>query len=154
MTRAEVRTFIKAGVDAMNPVLEFGSGLLSEFAAKSDKTLPQVWQELRPVEGTNTAGGVPIDEWDIRLHIAIGHNRQDIVSDDYEPVIDACDLVAQKLIAQYNFILAGNADPSLNYKLVALSERKREPFTKKFPNVMSGVLLTFTITAPDKTDVC
>lgn len=147
MTRSEVRTFLKAGVDALTPVLEFGSGLLSEFAAKPDKSLPQVWQELRPVEGENSVSQAPLDAWDIRLHIAIAHNRQDIVSDEYEPVIDECDLVAQRLIHQYNAIVSG-------YKLVTITNRKREPFTKKHPHVMSGVILSFRLNAPDKTDVC
>lgn len=147
MTRTEVRAFLKAGVDALDPVLEFGSGLITDFNAKPDKTLPQVWQELRPVEGTNPPTQAPIDEWDIRLHIAVGHMQQDVSTAEYEDIIDTCDLVAQKLMYQYNAIVSG-------YKLVSLKDRTRTPFAKKHAHVMSGVLLAFTINAPDKTDIC
>lgn len=147
MTRAEVREFLRTGVDALTPVLEFGSGLLTDFNAQPDKTHPQVWQELRPVEGINPNNQAPVDEWNIRLHIAKAHNQQDVLPKDYEPFIDECDLVAQKLIHQYNKIVAG-------YKLVTITNRRREPFTKKFVHVMSGVILTFTLNAPDKTNVC
>lgn len=147
MTRTKVRAFLKAGVDALTPVLEFGSGLITDFNAKPDKTHPQVWQELREVEGTNPPTQAPIDEWDIRLHIAIGHNQLDVSPEDYEDYIDICDLVAQKLMLQYNSIVAG-------YKLVSLSKRVRLPFAKKHVHVMSGVILSFTLTAPDKTDIC
>lgn len=147
MTRDSVRAFLKAGVDALDPVLEFGSGLLTDFNAKPDKTLPQVWQELRPVGGTNPPNLVPIDSWDIRLHIAIGHMQLDVAPDVYEPTIDKCDLVAQKLMVQYNQIVSG-------YKLVTLTNRTRTPFTKKHVHVMSGVILSFTINAPDTTELC
>ena len=147
MTRTEVRAFLKAGVDALDPVLEFGSGLITDFNAKPDKTHPQVWQELRPVEGTNPPRQAPVDDWEIRLHIAIGHNQLDVPESIYEDVIDTCDLVAQKLMLQYNSIVSG-------YKLVSLTDRKRTPFAKKHAHVMSGVILEFTINAPDKTDIC
>lgn len=147
MTRTEVRAFLKAGVDALDPVLEFGSGLISDFNAKPDKTHPQVWQELRPVDGTNPPTQAPVDDWDIRLHIAIGHNQQDVSPAEYEDFIDTCDLVAQKLMHQYNSIVAG-------YKLVSLVNRSRTPFAKKHAHVMSGVILAFRINVPDKTYLC
>lgn len=147
MTRKEIREFLKAGVDALNPVLEFGSGLISDFNAKNDKTLPQVWQELQPSRGENDVRQAPLDEWSVRLHIAIAHNQLDVSADNYEDFIDTCDLVAQKLMHQYNSIVSG-------YKLVTLTDRTRTPFAKKHAHVMSGVILAFTINSPDKTDVC
>lgn len=147
MTRTEVRAFLKAGVDALTPVLEFGSGLITDFNAKPDKTLPQVWQELGDVDGSNPPTQAPIDDWNIRLHIAIGHNQLDVSPADYEDYIDICDLVAQKLMHQYNAIVSG-------YKLVSLTNRSRTPFAKKHAHVMSGVILAFRINAPDKTDIC
>lgn len=147
MTRKEIRTFLKAGVDALDPVLEFGSGLITDFNAKPDKTLPQVWQELQPVKGDNDVRQAPIDDWSVRLHIAIGHNQQDVSADNYEDFIDTCDLVAQRLMKQYNSIVSG-------YKLVTLTDRTRTPFAKKYAHVMSGVVLQFTINSPDKTDLC
>lgn len=146
MTRAEVRAFLKAGVDALTPVLEFGSGLITDFNIIPDKTLPQVWQETAPVGGTNPPNAVPLDDFEIRLHIAV-MTSMDAAPEQYEPLIDECDLVAQKLMGQYNAIISG-------YKLVTISRRVRTPFVKKFAHCMVGVLLTFTLNAPDKTNVC
>ena len=149
MTRAEVRAFVKAGVDALTPVLEFGCGLISDFNIKPDKTLPQVWQELRAVEGENPSNQAPVDDWDIRLHIA-QLDKTDSTSDQYNQIVDACDLVAQQLLAQYNVILSSDRA----YRKVTLSDRVREPFVKKHAHVMSGVILRFNIHAPDTTEVC
>lgn len=149
MTRKEVRDFVKAGVDALTPVLEFGCGLVTDFNIIPDKTLPQVWQELRPVEGENPTSQAPLDEWDIRLHIAM-LDKMDSKPDQYNPIIDSCDEVAQKLIAQYNFILMTDT----TYRKVTFKGRSREPFVKKYAHCMSGVLLRFTIVAPDQTEVC
>jgi len=139
---------VKAGVDALTPVLEFGCGLISDFNIKPDKTLPQIWQELRAVEGTNASSQAPVDDWDIRLHIA-QLDKTDSTPDQYNQIIDACDLVAQQLLAQYNVILSDRT-----YRKVTLSDRVREPFVKKHAHVMSGVILRFTINAPDSTVVC
>lgn len=159
MTRTQIREFLKAGVDALDPVLEFGSGLITDFNAKPDKTHPQVWHEQRPIGGTNTPAGAPFDVWEIRLHIAVGHFQQDVSPTDYEDIIDVCDLVAQKLIAQYNFILYSTSteipvETRKLYRMVTISDRLRTPFTKKHAHVMSGVILSFKINAPDTTDVC
>lgn len=146
MKRSEVREFLKAGVDAITPVLEFGSGVISDFNIKPDKTLPQVWQELTPVSGTNPNSGSPLDDWEVRLWI-MRLDKIDSAPDQYEPLIDQCDYVAQQLMDQYNRLVSG-------YKLVTLTRRIRTPQLKKFAACLTGVLLTFTINSPDKTDLC
>lgn len=146
MTRTEVRDFLKSGVDALVPALEFGSGLITDFNKKPDVTLPQVWQEAAPMDGANPVIGAPLDEWQIILWI-VKLDKLGSSAAEYEAIVDECDLVAQKLIRQYDKIVSG-------YKLVTITSRRREPKIKKFANDMSGVLLTFTLNAPDKTNLC
>lgn len=146
MKRSEVREFLKAGVDAIDPVLEFGSGIISDFNIKPDKTFPQVWFELSEIGGTNPVASTPQDEFEVKLWI-MRLDQSGSAPLQYEPLIDQCDYVAQQLMDQYNRLISG-------YKLVTLTRRKRTPMLKKFAACMTGVLLTFIINAPDKTNLC
>lgn len=147
MKRSEIRTFLKAGVDVLTPTPEFGSGRLSEFASKLDNVYPAVWQLVKPVDTDLPDNTSPLDKWDIELIIA-KKDRLDSSAEEYEEIIDEADLIAQKLVYQYRNVTPG-------YKKIAISEIKREPFVKKkHPDCCSGVTLTFTITANDKTNVC
>lgn len=149
MKRSEIRTFLKNGVNALTPVPEFGSGRLSEFASKLDHTYPAVWQVVRPVdvELLASGGGSPLDNWDIELVVA-QKDTMDSMPAQYEELIDAADFIAQKLIYQYRNATSG-------YKMLHIHSIKREPFVKKkTPDVCTGVMLTFTLTSNDKTNVC
>lgn len=146
MKRSEVREMIKTAVDALVPVLEFGSGRVSEWNYQPDKTLPQVWQEIAPINGANPNTGAPIDDFSIILHIA-KLDKIDSSAKQYEDIIDECDYVAQKLMYQINQVVDG-------YKLVTVSNRSRTPFVKKWASNLTGVTLTFKINSPDRTDVC
>ena len=146
MKRKDIRTFIKNGVEAMIPSVEFGSGLITDFNSIRSHTYPSVWMALGIVNGTNPSAGAPNDEWEIELIVA----QKDTLDSDhevYEQIIDSCDEIAQKLMYKYNKIVDG-------YKLVTLSSRKREPFVKRYADCLTGVTLSFTMTIPDRTNVC
>ncbi len=148
MKRSEVRAFLKAGVDALVPVPEFGSGRESEFAAKLNKKYPVIWQTVKPVDVEITdEASAPLDRWEVELIIA-KLDAMDSSADQYEEIIDECDLIAQKLVYKYRNIVSG-------YKLTTMDDIGREPFIKKkSPDVNTGVMLTFTLVSQDKTNVC
>jgi hypothetical protein len=156
MKRSEVRTFLKAGADAIP--IHFEAGRLTEFNSMKDKGYPFGWlATLKPDSDFGGSGSILIDDWGIEIHIG-KMDRIDSVQDEYEAIVDECDLIAQKLIHQYNLalsgagnILAANQDI---YKLVSLSGFSREPFYKKQADRVTGVILTFKLNAPDKTNVC
>lgn len=125
---------------------EFGSGLVTDFNSIRSHTYPSVWMALGVVGGTNPSFGAPNDEWEIELIIA-KTDRMDSAPEEYEEIIDLCDEIAQKLMYEYNNTVAG-------YKLVTLSNRRREPFVKKYADCLSGVVLSFTMTIPDQTSIC
>ena len=87
-----------------------------------------------------------MDKWDIELIIA-QKDAMDSAPEVYEGIVDSSDLIAQKLIYQYRNRISG-------YKQIAIDSIKREPFIKKYADCLTGVKLTFTITANDKTNVC
>ncbi len=147
MKREEIREFLKDGVNALDPPLEFGYGRLSEFNPASVKgSFPMVWQLTSSVT-TELANQSPVDSWSIELLIA-EKDRMDSSAEEYEHIIDDCDLIAQKLVYQYRNSVEG-------YKNVTLSGFEREPFVKtNGAAVMSGVKLTFTILVQNKTNVC
>jgi hypothetical protein len=85
-------------------------------------------------------------------------DKSDSRQEDYEPIIDACDQIARKLIWQYNQILYGSTGVSTAnqtaYKLISLDGVSREPFIKQHADCLTGVILSFTLIIPDTTDVC
>lgn len=146
MTRAEVRNFIRDGVNLITPAIEFGSGDVPDFNSFRGHSYPSVWCNPISVSGSNPTSGAPQDEWKIELIIG-KKDAQDSTPEDYEQLIDDCDEIAQKLTYNYNLIVSG-------YKLVTLTGREREPFIKKFADCISGVYLRFTINSPDQTNLC
>lgn len=146
MTRTEVRTFLKAGVDSLAPSTEFGSGLITDFNSERSHTYPSVWQNIKPVSPDLANNGAPLDTWDIELIIA-QKDAMDSAPEQYESIIDASDLIAQKLTYLYRNVVDG-------YKQANLTTINRTPFVKKYADCLSGVTLTFKIVAPDKTNVC
>jgi len=148
MKRSEIRAFLKAGVDALTPPPpEFGSGLITDFNSNRSHTYPSVWQNVKPVDvDLPEPMNAPLDEWDIELIIA-QKDALDSAHEVYEGIVDEADLIAQKLTYQYRNVTSG-------YKLIQISSIKREPFIKKYADCLTGVKLTFTITANDKTNVC
>lgn len=147
MKRSEVRSFVKSGVDSLNPAVEFRSGLLTFFNSNRTNSYPIVFQEISLV-GTDipVQSSPPLDQWDIVLHCAY-QDSVDSIPDQYELLIDKADEIAQKLTAKYNQIVSG-------YKNVTLEGIARTPFVKKHADCVTGVVLTFTIVSPDKTNNC
>lgn len=156
MKREDVRAFLKAGADALQ--LHFDSGRITEFNSMRDKGFPFAWLESLSTQTiTQTSGSTLIDEWAVVIHIA-KLDSADSVQDQYEAIVDACDHLARKLIWQYNVILYGStaittANQNL-YKLVTMDGISREPFIKRHADNLTGVILSFTLITPDKTDVC
>jgi hypothetical protein len=145
MKRSEVRQFIKEGVNAITPVLTFSEGLVTEFNADMNRILPTV-HLLFEGNDTELTQSAPSDSWSIRLLIA-NLDKMDSTADIYEDIVDHCDEVAQKLIYKYRNVIE-------NYNLVTMDAINRKKFVKKYATVLTGIELTFTIHAPDKTNVC
>jgi hypothetical protein len=146
MKRSEVKTFIEAGINALGLNIGFGSGRISEFNKARNNTYPTAWLETLETVPEITPQGLPIDNWQVNLHI-LKKDAQDSSADQYEAIIDECDEIAQKLMNKYNNEVSG-------YKLVTIQGYSRTPFIKDHADVLTGVLLSFTINAPDTTDVC
>lgn len=146
MKRSEVRDFIKSGVTAVNASLPFSSGRITEFNSLPNKNYPYTWLESLTVSTTLTQNGLPVDEWAITLHI-VKKDQPGSSADEYEAIVDECDEYAQKFVKKYNAIVE-------DHQTVSLSNINRVPFIHKHSDDTSGVILSFTINAPDKTNLC
>lgn len=144
MKRSQVRDFIKAGVDKLQ--LDFGFGRPSEFSSKRDSQYPIVWLDSLSVDVELSPIGTPINSWVVVLYI-MDKDKAGSSTAEYEDTVDGCDFIAQKLIRLYDQAISG-------YKLVQIVGIRREPYIHKFADDASGVILSFTLTDPDKTDVC
>ncbi len=151
MKRSEIRTFVKEGVNALSPAITHGSGLYTFFNSNRAWEYPIAFHETIGSSGNVGVGlsdstNMPLDGWNVKIWIA-QLTKLDAVPDDYEPLIDQCDEIAQKLTYQFNQALE-------SAKLVTLTGLDRTPFVKKNADILCGVILTFTINSPDKTNVC
>lgn len=156
MKREEIRTFLKAGADAID--IFFEAGRLTEFNKLSGKGEPFGWlHDLQTKSSFGGSGSSLLDDWSVNIRIA-KIDKPDSLQDQYELLIDDCDHIARKLIWQYNVILysattitTANQD---KYKLLTLSNVERQPFIKWGADCLTGVDLIFNLNSPDKTDVC
>lgn len=158
MTRKELKSFLKLGCDAIK--IFFDAGLVSDFGKVADKDFPYVWLDLSSVDSE-----IPddrfllLDDWPIELHIA-KKDSLDSIPNQYEQIVDECDDIARKLLWQYNLTLAGSdsIDTSATnqelYQRIKISTPKRQRFVKKHADILTGVILSFTLTSPDMKDVC
>lgn len=150
MTRAEVRQFIESGIEELIPLVGFDSGRISEFNSDRTRDYPFAWLETisNSPDFFNNANGlqVPYDHWTIRIHIA-AKDKQDSLPNQYEALIDQCDYKAQLLQKNYDTVVSG-------FNLVTLEGLSREPFIKKHADCLTGVIFSFTLSAPDTTNLC
>lgn len=156
MKREAVRTFLKAGADAVK--IHFSAGRLTEFNKVKDKGFPFGWvHDLSTKSDLGGSGATLIDNWSVQIRIA-KLDKTDSIEDQYELIINECDHIARQLIWQYNIILYSSSNVTTAnqdlYKLITLSDIDRVPFYKWGADCLTGVDLTFTLNTPDKTDVC
>lgn len=147
MKRSEVRAFVKSGITTLLESFQYGSGRISEWNQDRGNTYPMIWlDEEALIPSVEMKGSLPINSWPIVLHIA-RKDAADSNPSQYNALIDACDLTAQKLIKNYNDVVEG-------YKNVTLSNITRPPFIKKNADILTGVRLEFTLISPDTTNLC
>lgn len=146
MTRTEVRALIKSAVDALTQAVQFNSGRISEFNSERSNTYPYIWLEPLSVGTELNTNQMPIDEWNCILHVA-NKDAAGAKPEEYEGIVDQCDNIAQKFIHKLNAEVSG-------YKLITLTSIQREPFIHKHADDVSGVMVSFTLTIPDSTNVC
>lgn len=148
MTRAELREFVREGVEDMVPPLEFNEGQISDFAANRSHNYPVALLLLDSTD-TKITDSAPIDTWKVILYVA-DLDKMDSLPIVYEDMVDRCDDIARRLIYKYRNIISG-------YKLVTMESVLRERLIKTpilSPDCLTGVMLTFDVIAPDQDDVC
>jgi len=99
MTRAEVRAFIESGIDNLNQsgeVIQFNSGRITEFNSPRSNVYPFCWLESLSTD-TDLINSLPFDNWQIVIHVA-AKDSQDSKAEQYEAIVDSCDVIAQKLV--------------------------------------------------------
>ena len=143
MKRSEVRDFLEDGILLLTDV-SYGSGRLSEFNSDRSQSYPMAWIESLRV--STSLKQIPYDTWAIRIHIS-KQDTPDSVEGQYETIVDQSDELAQELIRYYDQVIA-------DHQLITLGSITRDPFIKKHADCLTGVILAFTLTAPDKTNLC
>jgi hypothetical protein len=147
MKRNELRSFLETGVQAINPQMPFGSGRITEWNSNRNNEYPGVWFEsVQPLDVEIVNFVLPTDNWPVRLHIG-KKDAMDSSPAQYEQLVDDCDYIAQQLVRQYNQIVEDSDKATLTGIV-------REPFIKKHADCVTGVILSFTLSIPDTTNLC
>jgi hypothetical protein len=145
MTRAQVQDFLQSGAKLLGNEFGFGCGRISEFNSNQAREMPYVWVE-EVQDSPEFINSIPFNNWDVTIHIA-QLDTQDSIETQYEPIVNFCDEVGQKLGKYYNLVVA-------NSKLVTISNIGRRPFRKKHAQCLTGVILTFNLNMPDRSGDC
>lgn len=139
MKREEIRAFLKAGVDAVASNIKFNSGRITEFNSSRNNEYPYVWSEPLSISGVN---------WQVSIHIA-KKDAAGSTPEQYESIVDECDLIAQQLLSQYKIQLTG-----YDNLFIDPTNPERNPFIHRHADDTSGVVLSFEIQDFSPTDVC
>lgn len=149
MTRTEIRAFLQAGVTAVNPLIPFDSGRITEWNSNRSNEYPGVWWESITDDSVELINAnLPQTDWPIKLHIG-KLDKADSSNTQYEQLVDECHYLAQQLVYQYNQIQSNTF-----YSSLAFTGIGRSPFVKKHADCVTGVILSFTLVDPDKTELC
>lgn len=149
MNRTQIRSFLQAGVTAVNSSIQFGSGLITDWNANRSNEYPGTWWESIVTDNAElTEQVLPLDEWPIKIHIG-KKDALDSSTTQYESIVDDCHYIAQQLVHQYSQIMSNHF-----YSSVSITGISREPFVKKHADIVTGVILSFTLVDPDKTNLC
>lgn len=146
MTREEVRSLIESAVHETNPAYRFNSGRITEFNSDRSNVYDYLWLESLSRETDIDDQQRPFDNWNCVLHIA-GIDKMGSSPKEYEAIVDRCDTIAKRFTYRLNQVVSG-------YKLLFLSTVTCEPFIHKQADNTSGVILSFTLSMIDQTDVC
>lgn len=145
MKRSEIRQFIENGVNSITPALGYSEGLITNFNSKRSNKYPSVHLLLEDVDNSLSTSA-PIDDWKIKLIIA-KIDSIDSLPDEYELIVDEADDIAKRLVYKYRAIING-------FKLISMESISRRKFVKKYADCLTGIELSFTLKAQDKTNVC
>jgi len=150
VTRAEAREFLELGIISLFDVT-YGTGRISEWNSNRLRTYPMAWIESLRVTTELTPALLRMDTWRVRIHIA-DRDIADSIEEQYEAIIDDCDYYAQQLLKYYSDYI--DETQVLSFKRITLSNITRDPFIKKNADCLTGVMLSFDMTAPDTSEVC
>ncbi len=145
MLRQEIRAFIEAGVDTITPSVRFNSGRITELNSKRSNQYPYVWLESLSRTGLPNSGF----SWLINIHIA-KKDKPGSKPEEYEAIVDECDLIAQQLMPQYKLLLEGSGYTNLTLEDGEICD----PFIHRHADDTTGVILSFNIQDFSPTDVC
>lgn len=146
MKREEVRDLIGSAINALSEKVSFNSGRISEFNSERENEYPFAWLESLSRETSFNENQMPFDDWGCIMHF-VKLDQPGSPPEDYEHLVDECDLLAKQFIYQLNQVVSGS-------NIITLSGLTSDPKIQKHADRTSGVILSFTLNIPDLTDVC
>jgi len=155
MSHNAVRLLLKDTADNLSTAVSFGYGQASYFNKIKDKGYPYIW--LDPLVSTiqvNEDNLLTTEIYTCSVTI-YKFDDPDSLPGAYELILDQTDEIAQEFIRDLNEKLEDNGSlATIQRANVTLSNISKQPFIKKMADVLTGFVLTFDLTVPDKFDYC
>lgn len=153
MSHKSVRDFLEAKVLGLGDHVKFGYGRASDFNAIKDKGYPYVWCD--PLTSTlNIIDGlVATETYNVTL-VFYKYDKADSTEEEYKLILDSTDSLVQQFIRDLNEDLESGSLSTLVTGNTELSAITKEPVIKVMADVLTGWIVTFSLTVPDKFDYC
>ena len=155
MSHKSVREFIRDRVIAIRDDLKFGYGRSTDFNQIKDKKYPWVW--LDPLQSTINLiedGGFT-ETYSLNL-IFYRYDKPDSKEDEYKLILDQTDDIVQAFIRYLHNDMVDDTSSSVVFTThnTAISNVNKTPVIKVTADCLTGWVLTFDLTVPDKFDYC
>jgi hypothetical protein len=155
MSHQAVRTLIQTVAQAIAVDVSFGYGRGTDFNQIKDKEYPYVW--LDPLSSTfniNEENMVVTETYSVNI-VFYKFDRVDSVETEYDDILDSCDTLVQTFLRDMNEALSSNYNLStLSTQNTVIANANKQPFIKVMDDCLTGFILTFELTVPDKFDYC
>jgi hypothetical protein len=147
-----IRLFIRDTVKSLRDDITFSYARQSDFNALSDKT--SVCVVLDPLKATRTYVDTALhSNYNIALFFFKQGERED-TEEQFALLLDDTYDIVDKFLAKLNRDDSVDTTAEIHTDLLQFSPIQVEPAIKVLADVMTGWIVTFTLTVPDKFDYC
>lgn len=153
MSHSAVRAFIEAKATGLSTSVQFGYGRASDFNQIKGKQYPYVWCD--PLTSTiNITDGLVVTETYRVNMVFYKYDAADSTEAAYKLILDQTDDLVQEFIRDINEDLTLGSVATLTTGNTEIANISKQPVIKVMADVLTGWIVTFDLTVPDKFDYC
>lgn len=156
MSHRSVVQLLKDTAEMLEDRMQFGYGRTSDFNVKRDKQYPFIWLDplnASPTYSVNSTENY-IKSWSVRM-LFYQLDSEDSVPKEYQTILDEMDIYVDKYINLLNQVyLKANERARVIPDPIVITGITQDQFVKATADILTGWIVTFTLTVPDQFDYC